>query len=696
MAMSQTWLEGFQTRARAALETALSRLDPEWSILAELRIDGPGDDVAADYVAIHPAYGIALIDSGSAGTGDPTDRLRALLDGQKFATIFPGNLPIVYLAVRPADAALIGRRLDAAFAKAPRLTVRNADWAAAVQDLLVPIDATIPEPAPAPASVAEPPPTRPAKPERRSPAPGAKTRPAAEKPNTEALSTPGKAVWGVAPDAKPAPEQPPIVRSGDSPQAGSIAETAASKPTPVPNQPRVDRGDIVDRGNDAPRAATITDAVSPDTKPVMARNSAGDTRTADPISEPIASDETSVPAPQHVDRLDHPSPTGTIAEPVALAEKPAPRPSSLEPSADTPRLDRIAGDGRQMPHPLRLDRAGDIPRARAVTGGELFARRDDAIVGLPPLAPAPQWEKWAAVAVVITLILGGALWWTFSGTEYPAAITGAGRAVADISPSSPLDTSLPTENATPSPTAPSIMPPAPQAGTVAALSPPPAAVDSNALTTPPGLTSPALPPLAPSASLSTPPAEAVSEKPAAATQPVKTPAPPAPSASSTVATKSSTAPPPVPRSRPAPPKPAIVSAKSSIAPPQPESTARPTVSETRSASLQSNKPPSPPSLPAPARYDAPPLGVADLPPLDPTEKPSSAGTAVAAAAADLHGPTSLLPSTSMAAANPAAPPTEVCRAYTSMKTLLGQSRPVSGVTCRGQDGQWHIITELPN
>jgi hypothetical protein len=142
----------------------------------------------------------------------------------------------------------------------------------------------------------------------------------------------------------------------------------------------------------------------------------------------------------------------------------------------------------------------------------------------------------------------------------------------------------------------------------------------------------------------------------------------------------------------------IVSVKSSIAAPQPERTAPAAVNETRSASLQSNYPISPYSTPAPPRYDAPPLNVADLPPLDSyTAKPSSAGTAVAAAApAGLHGPTSLLPPTAMAAATPPAPATEVCRAYTSMKTLLGQSRAVSGVTCRGQDGQWHIITELPN
>src|SRR5438045_3034728 len=126
MATSQTWMEGFQTRARAALEGALSRLDPQWAILAELRIDGPGDDIAADYVAIHAAYGIALINAGADG-GDQTERLRDLLERQKFATLFPGNLPIVDLTIRPADAALVGRRIDAAFAKVPRLTVRDRD-----------------------------------------------------------------------------------------------------------------------------------------------------------------------------------------------------------------------------------------------------------------------------------------------------------------------------------------------------------------------------------------------------------------------------------------------------------------------------------------------------------------------------------------------------------------------------------------
>jgi hypothetical protein len=691
MAMSQTWMEGFQTRARAALEAALSRLDPQWVILAELRIDGPGDDVAADYVAIHPAHGVALVDVGAAKAGDQIERLRALLDGQKFATIFPGNLPIVHLAVRPADAALIGRRLDAAFAKAPQLTLRNADWAAAVQDLLVPIDATAPEPAAAPASVAKPPPTTAQPPERRPPAPDAKQRPAASKPHTEAASTAAQAAWSVAPGAKPAPEAPRVDRRDASPPVGSVTEPVAPKQRPAPEQPQVNRGQV-DRGNDSPPAAPIPSPLSPDKKPGVAATPAA----AIPAAErrPVASDTPTTRAPKDVQRGFDASRAEAIAEP---AKNPAPLPSSFEPGADAPRLKRtIAGDGRHVPQPLRLDRAGDIPRARAVTGGELIARRDDAIVGPPPSAPAPQRQQWAAVAAIVTLIIGGASWWVFNGPERPAT-PGAGRAVADISPSRTLEKPPSADNAVPSPAAPSVVPPAPQTGTVAALSPPSGSADADTPTAPPVATSQTPPPLAPSAPLPAAPANSIADKPATATPPVKMPAPPAPSAAPPAAATSSTAPPATPRPRPAPSKPALVSAKSPIATPPPERAATLPMNEARSASLRGSNPPSPPSPPASARSDAPPFGAADLPPLDSAAAPSPGGTAVAAAApTGLHGPTSLLPSTSVATATPPAPPIEVCRAYTSMKTLLGQPRPVSGVTCRGQDGQWHIITELPN
>src|SRR5207302_7715318 len=135
-----------------------------------------------------------------------------------------------------------------------------------------------------------------------------------------------------------------------------------------------------------------------------------------------------------------------------------------------PRLQRpIANDGQRTPQPPRLDRAGDIPRARAVSGGELVARRDDAIVGPPPATRASHWQQWAAAAVVI-LVLGGASWWVFNGLERPSSPT-AGRAVADISPSRTLEKPPSPEKALPHPVAPSVAPPAPQPGSVEALPP---------------------------------------------------------------------------------------------------------------------------------------------------------------------------------------------------------------------------------
>jgi hypothetical protein len=799
MATSQTWMEGFQTRARAALETALSRLDPEWAILAELRIDGPDDEVAADYVAIHPALGIALIDVGSTKAVDPTERLRTLLDAQKFAAIFPGNLPIVHLAVRPADGALIGRRLDAAFAKAPQLTVRNPDWAAAVQDLLVPFDATAPEPAAAPASAAKPQPSPAATPERRPPAPEAKTRAAPSKPQTEAPTTAAQAAWNVAQGAKPAPEQPRVDRRDASPPAGSATKPAA----PAPEQPPVSRQKL-DRGNAAPPAHPVPSPVPSDKKSAAAAPAASISAAG---RQPVPSDASPTRAPKGTERGFDAARAQTVAEP---AETPAPLPSSFEPGADAPRLERpIANDGRSALQPLRLDHAGDIPRARAVSGGELVARPDDAIVGPPPTGPAPQWQQWAVAAVVV-FVLGGASWWVFKEMERPAT-PAAGRAVADIAPSPTLEKPPAPGNVVPSPAAPSIAPPAPQTGTVAGLSPPSGSADADRSTAPstapsaaapsvsppapqtgtvralsrpsgsagadtptawpnmpsatapsdsppapqtgtiaalsppsgsadadkptppptmpsatapsvsppapqtgtvaalsppsgnadadmpkapPASTSPPSPALASPAPLATLPAESVIEKPTTATPPTTAPAPPAASVSPSVAAKSSTPPPAAPRPRPAFSKPALASAKPSIATPSPERGATPPVSETRSASVRGSNPR---RLPASARDDAPPFSAADLPPLDPAPAPSPASTAVAAAApVGLHGPTNLLPSASVASATSPAPPMEVCRAYTSTKTLLGQPRPVSGVTCRGQDGQWHIITELPN
>src|SRR5260221_9679647 len=111
---------------QTAFEVALTGLDESWLILADLKID-PKDEIAADYVALHPARGIALIDLASNTRNDPRGRLRRLLsDSQYFTFHYPGVLPVVRLVVEATDAATIADRLEAAFAEAPAIKIGRA------------------------------------------------------------------------------------------------------------------------------------------------------------------------------------------------------------------------------------------------------------------------------------------------------------------------------------------------------------------------------------------------------------------------------------------------------------------------------------------------------------------------------------------------------------------------------------------
>jgi hypothetical protein len=121
---------------QTALEVALARLDESWSILADLQI-GPKDEIAADYVALHPARGIALIDLASNTRNDPTDCLRRLLGRQNFTARFPGVLPVVRLVAEATDAATIADRLEAVFAEAPAITIAKSGWVNAASDILI-------------------------------------------------------------------------------------------------------------------------------------------------------------------------------------------------------------------------------------------------------------------------------------------------------------------------------------------------------------------------------------------------------------------------------------------------------------------------------------------------------------------------------------------------------------------------------
>src|SRR5260221_1784572 len=121
---------------QTAFEVALTGLDESWLILAGLQI-GPKDEIAADYVALHPARGIALIDLASNTRNDPTDYLRRLLNRQNFTARFPGVLPVVRLVAEAADAATIADRLEAVFAEAPAITIAKSGWVNAASDILI-------------------------------------------------------------------------------------------------------------------------------------------------------------------------------------------------------------------------------------------------------------------------------------------------------------------------------------------------------------------------------------------------------------------------------------------------------------------------------------------------------------------------------------------------------------------------------
>jgi len=114
-----------------------STLPDSWTLLRGRRI---GDGAApTEIVLIHPGIGIAVVDNA----GDPgaaAARLRDYLARQGFGAFFPGDLPVVALALAAADVPVAGERLAAAFEASPPLTIADPDWADGVVELLLAAD----------------------------------------------------------------------------------------------------------------------------------------------------------------------------------------------------------------------------------------------------------------------------------------------------------------------------------------------------------------------------------------------------------------------------------------------------------------------------------------------------------------------------------------------------------------------------
>jgi hypothetical protein len=134
--------QGAADAVRQHAEAELARLDSAWIVLSDLHIGTPPDEVAIDYVAMHPDRGIALIDldreAATAGTAErAVHRFRELLAAERFHEFFPGHLPVAHVAVPQQPGFLLQPKIDAALAAAGTPTVEPRDWANALGDLLI-------------------------------------------------------------------------------------------------------------------------------------------------------------------------------------------------------------------------------------------------------------------------------------------------------------------------------------------------------------------------------------------------------------------------------------------------------------------------------------------------------------------------------------------------------------------------------
>ncbi len=321
-----------------------------------------------------------------------------------------------------------------------------------------------------------------------------------------------------------------------------------------------------------------------------------------------------------------------------------------------------------------------IVAPRGVTG--LSARREDAL-SPPPFTPT-RWRGRSAAIVLLLGILGGAGAW-FRGDIPPWLMPSAGPfsvvstvpGPAGNPPAAPQPDGNRVANSAASAPTPSAEPAAKPA-----TPPPTASATATPATTPTTTTPAAAPSTASTAPLAPAPAQ---------------PSPAAPSSPSAVWATTT----------PAPAEPAAAPPKSKGAPAQaakPTGAApKPVVARAvppRAVGGNATPPRTPDAVPsgAPAGSQGPPLDIADLPPMDSaaTAAPPAGSAAADAAAARLHGPTSLTPTKASAAPSPgSAGAGEACHSYTATRTLLGQPRQVSGLACRDSNGQWQIISELP-
>ncbi|HWG80494.1 MAG TPA: hypothetical protein VN681_12005 [Stellaceae bacterium] len=390
--------------------------------------------------------------------------------------------------------------------------------------------------------------------------------------------------------------------------------------------------------------------------------------------------------------------------------------------------------------PVRRERFDDAPRDR-------YSREPSLGGAEPPLPLMVDWPfassyqrrrrrgRIAALAVIILLLAGaGVAAWEYAGDDLtvasndvtPRAQDNASQSQDNASRS--IEVPLPSQStgaqsaqtaANPAPSAP---PPVPAAPPVVMAQKPYAAPPPS----PPKAT-----PVAPLPQVAE--AKPPSPPPAAATPPSAAPAqtakaddsgkakPSAPPQTEPEKTQTASALPPPPAEKPATetaeaptPRPAKPTAAPSPAKPKATRTAKAELPRPPRRAEPARHAPSAVSRPHPSEpSDNPPIDATDLPPLDEApapQRPTQLATPNGSSQPPVNGlgppvplwrsqqaSNNLPPPQTATAATPASADAgnRECRPYTSSTTLTGRGLRVEGIACRGNDGQWRLVSEVP-
>ncbi|MDB5374702.1 MAG: hypothetical protein JWP04_3344 [Belnapia sp.] len=117
----------------AGAAPVLAGFGPDWILLTDARI---GTE-RIDFVLLHPALGVALLQVAPHWTAEAPGLLRQRLAEARFGAIFHGYLPVVHRMLRPGELPALPRRLTEAFAGQPPLDLPSGDaWMQVVRRAL--------------------------------------------------------------------------------------------------------------------------------------------------------------------------------------------------------------------------------------------------------------------------------------------------------------------------------------------------------------------------------------------------------------------------------------------------------------------------------------------------------------------------------------------------------------------------------